>query len=365
MSIQRAEREYNQIILNARRELSGANGELRAVYIRIYEATAEALLRIDADLGAGRITDARASVLRRNLITMVDSLGIEAKEIIGGSMDRGIRLIENSHTEGMQRVASVLGVERSLPPVRGVRDTALSQYLVRRGLAPQYNYRTLIDLDIADLKTAVERTISSGIARGISADRLTKELALTMSQNDPEFNAVLRELGPRGGRMLKSMKEIDQADIVKAKSFLKSARRIAVTEVGNAYFEANRVASVQSEVISYVHWEVSGRHYGLPTTPDSCTYNHEADQFGLGEGMFYPQTVPPLQHPYCGCYTTNKIRDPEQWGEPKPEPDPPRTVDERGLRRFYKDQSTAHRERNVKRTNDLNRLAYKAWKGEI
>lgn len=164
--------------------------------------------------------------------------------------------------------------------------------------------------------------------------------------------------------MLDSMMQIDRDDIVKAKSFLKQARRIAVTETGNAYHEANRVASIQSEVTGHVRWRVSGRHYGLPTTPDSCTYNFEADQFGLGEGVFYAHTVPPLQHPYCGCFTEMRVRPVEEWDDPKPEPDPPREISERGARRFYKGKSTSHRLTNVERTNELNRLSYQVFQRE-
>jgi len=356
---------YNKIILKARNELAGSNGKLRNVYIRIFQTVAESLVRIDQDVSSGRITTVRANRLRADLLKMADRVGGESIKIVSDSITEGIDLIENSHNRGMREVARIVGSSATLNPIEGLEEGALEVYLKRRGLAPEYNYKTLIKLDIANLKNDMERAIASGIQRGVSPDRLTKEIGWVLSKNDPEFQRVLKNLGPRGGKIANAVDDLDTAQIIRAKSFLKDVRRIAVTETGNAYHEANRIASVKSPVIKAVKWQVSGRHYGLPTSPDSCTYNHESNQFGLGEGVFYSDTVPPLQHPYCACYTLNVLKEPQNYGEPDLIPQAPRTVNEKGLRRFYKGKTKSHRLTNVERTNQLNRLAYQAFKGEL
>lgn len=358
------ESDYNRMIALARQRVAGGNGKMRTMYLDMYRVLAESLLRLNNDIASGRISDIRGVRMRRAFQEMAENLGADFTRIIKREIEDSVELIKVAHEEAIRNASAITGVAVN-SNITVLVDDALESSVIRKGLIPEYNYRTLINRGISDLKDDINRLISSGIARGVAPEQLGKELAVMMSRNDQEFQAVLRNLGPRGGRLANSMKEIDPKDLTRAKNLLFDARRIAVTEVANAYHEADRIASVESEVVAGMKWQVSGRHYGLPTSPDSCTFLHETDQYGLGAGVFYPETCPSLQHPFCACYTLKTFRDPVDWGTPKEEPSAPKMYDERGLRRFFKGKTANFRERQTDRINRLNQLAYDSYKGNL
>lgn len=363
----RWEDEYNLGILNARNAIIGANGRSTELYLLIYRAVAEALLDLDASIGSDAI---RKAIVRRNVNRMLVQLERLIPTLIDQYQDTIIREIAGAHVDGLVNAVALTGGDISDEVYSLLRSdrivaNALEYYPIRQGLGTNYNFRTLINLRIEDLQSEIDRLIASGINRGISADRLTQEIAVLMSKNDPEFQQVLRNLGPRGGAIRKSMRTIPfdeiKSEVPRARKFLHQARRIAVSEINNAYNEADRLATEISPVVQYNRWEVSSAHYGLPTTPDVCTYAAETDQFGLGVGVFYVETTPSLFHPFCACYTSKIFKRPDQWLEPRPEPKAPRIRTERGARRFFKGKTTAHRERNIEISNNHNRLAYEFY----
>lgn len=362
--------DYNASVLRARNAIMGQNGRTAQAFLEIYRTVADSILDFQQQLQRGNVSDLRSGILRRNLRAMIEGLKQRLPEIVERKLNESAFRAVQGHIEGLEKALSQVSIPSEVQAqIRGgvlftapssVVANALEIYPLRQGFSGGYNYKTLINLGMEQLQENVDRLIASGLQRGLSANNLTKELAMMISKNDPDFNRVLRQLGPRGGKLRNAMKTVDltQPQIKRAKKFLYQMRRIAVSEINNAYTEADRLSSVESEVVEYNRWEVSGRHYGLPSTPDSCTFNAEHDQYGLGVGVFYPETTPPLMHPFCGCYTTKVFRDPEQWLEPAPEPEPPKTWKERGFRRFFAGKTTRQRNAMIDLVNEKNQISY-------
>lgn len=357
--------DYNEFVLNARNSIMGKGGTAKETYLQMYRAVAQALVDFDEAVSKGRVTDIRSPILRRNLGRMLEGLKQTLPKIMESGLDEATGTAIRAHIVGMQNAIRATGTE--IPNLKNVIDNfeklktnALSYVPMRQGLDPNFTYRTYLNLGITNLRREIDLAIASGIQRGIPADEFTKELALKMSKNDPEFNKVLQNLGPRGGKLRNGMKNVNipKDQVRRAKSFLYQARRIAVSEVNNAYNEADLLATREATVVGYNEWQVSGRHYGLPSTPDACTFNYEVDQFGLGEGVFHVETTPSLLHPFCGCYTLKIFREPEEWDTEREPPPPLKEHNERGYRRFFKGKSTAHRNRNLDLVNEKNKLAY-------
>lgn len=361
---------YDEQVLKARNAIMGKTGKTAQAYLKIYRVIGQAIIDFRREVRKKNITDLRSATVHRNLKALLDGLERQIPAIVDAELRRAIERSIQAHRLGLEE--AIRAVNPSKKVVKSIRGTvlftnpqqivtnAMEYYPIRQGFSSSYQYRTLINEGLAQLQDDLDRLIGSAIQRGISADNLTKEMAVMLSKNDPEFNRVLRQLGPRGGRLRNAMKGVDlsQPQIDKAKKFLTKMRRIAVSEINNAYTEADRLSSIQSKVVRYNRWEVSGKHWGVYSTPDSCTFNYEVDQYGLGKGVFYPETTPALMHPFCGCWCSKKYAEPEQWLEPAPNPESPNTFSERGYRRFFKGKTTAHRNRNIDKVNRMNELAY-------
>ncbi len=77
-----------------------------------------------------------------------------------------------------------------------------------------------------------------------------------------------------------------------------------------------------------------------------CDIVAEADPHGYGPGIYHPETVPPLLHPYCQCRRRAVLRPPEEWGTPKrPKPEPKEITEEEAARILAKNTTERSRRR--------------------
>ena len=136
----------------------------------------------------------------------------------------------------------------------------------------------------------IELKIGAAIARGQSA----KDLAKTLEAH------VLG--GPGAGGMS-----------VKAK-----AMRTARTEISVAYWESSSLSAAQSQIVEGQRWNLSASHARW----DACDLMAHQNSYDLGAGIYPAGSLPPRPHPNCLCWLEDIIRDPSQWGTPRPDPPP-------------------------------------------
>lgn len=114
------------------------------------------------------------------------------------------------------------------------------------------------------MEVEVERVINSGLARGVSAREMAKDV-----------RQYIRPDTSGGARY--------------------AAMRLARTELNNAFHAAQAIQAEESPFVNGVRWRLSSSH----PEPDEC--DDYADEV-------YPPTEVPLKpHPQCLCFTTPEI----------------------------------------------------------
>jgi hypothetical protein len=108
-------------------------------------------------------------------------------------------------------------------------------------------------------------------------------------------------------------KAIERA--VKAKARY-NAERIARTEGARAY-GAGKMTEVQAdEDVVALRWELSSGH----NVYDICDFNHNADLYGIGEGVYPKDKFPTYPaHPHCLCIIEEVFGEEKLEGEYNPE----------------------------------------------
>lgn len=281
--------------------------------VQEYAKLVSAILR---DVGTGKLSAERGAVLMKSIADRLDMFTTQTAQVLNEARARALMLAVESHASAMIAASTVARVSVAAD-FGGVAIEAMEMMQARRGLGLANSFKTLINRHVTEVADDVERLIFDGVGRGQSARDLSIDLAKIMAKNDPE---VLSLLDRSNGALAKAARHgapVDSRVIQRARSLISDARRIAVTEINTSYFEADRVGNAESPVIKLVRWELSGRHEGLRTSPDVCDYYAYGDLHGFGPGLFHPETVPALPHPYCGCSINPITRPPEEWNDPK------------------------------------------------
>ena len=88
-----------------------------------------------------------------------------------------------------------------------------------------------------------------------------------------------------------------------------AAQRLGRTELNNAYRTTSKNSYIQSPYVTAVQWVLSGSH----PDEDDCDELANADDFGLGPGVYPPAECPDGPHPNCFCYEVPITPSPEQF----------------------------------------------------
>lgn len=351
---------YQEATLAARNEALTSRGIPRQAYQQLYQEYASFLEDVRRDLEREAITSDRAQTLERLLSRRMQQLANRAGIIFDDAQDRMIELGIQGHVNGFSEASRITGVGVSVN-FDAVPDRVLDLMMLRRGFSSSKDFKSVLKRGLTDVAGDIDRFLSSVVARGVSSERAYRELGGIFVQNDQTLSRLVRD-----GRLMKStlnesLKEgvIDLADYNKARTALFDARRIVVTENNNAFRESALQSAIESPVVGYAKWNVSGRHYGLPSSPDVCTVWHESDLFGVGAGVFPLQNFPSAPHPWCGCYKYDVLRTPDQWNEPKPQAMQPPDLTESRFEDMFKDKTENHLKRQIEISNGLLKSAYR------
>jgi flagellar biosynthesis/type III secretory pathway protein FliH len=322
--------------LYASREELLREGGLRDQQLRqLRESFARFLADVVEDQEEGRITEERAEALRSNIRQRMADLGREWAGQIENGAREAAQLAADGHAEGLESASEEAGIDVGAN-FAAVPQAALEGMFARRGLPFGENtisetFQTLVARNVEEAAEDIDRAITSAVARGVSNQRLTREIAQELAGDDEELREVLSNLGARGGRTLDAIEEdveVPSGDLNRAKSLLYDARRIAVTEINNAHTAADDRANVKSPVVVYVRWTTSSRHEQGRWYPDVCTFLEQWDHIGEGAGVFPAAVAPANPHPFCMCWRRAIVRPESDWGDPMPEPERAEVPDE-------------------------------------
>lgn len=84
-----------------------------------------------------------------------------------------------------------------------------------------------------------------------------------------------------------------------------AARRLARTEINNAYHAATITHFEESPWVVGMQWRLSGSHPSVDLCDSYARNNHS----GLGKGVFPRDEVPPKPHPQCLCVVFPVLQD--------------------------------------------------------
>lgn len=104
-------------------------------------------------------------------------------------------------------------------------------------------------------------------------------------------------LGHSAQRIAKDVRDLVKPDVAGGVSY--AAFRLARTELNNAYKTSQETRYKDEPWTKGMQWHLSGSH----PAPDECNLYAEADDHGLGPGV-YPFGERPHSHPNCLCYLT-------------------------------------------------------------
>ena len=347
--------QYVKVLYAARRiVIPGMINELQTELLQYYVRSVDRAYDL---LMSGDITEKNYIRWVREFQSAVEQFSGTAEKLSKAEVMRTIQRVGELHSRALERLLTDRGVQVGYS-FDGFVDEALRGHIYRRQLRVGNTYKTLQKRNLIHLADSVERDIAQGLNEGRSWKQLRSDLAKTMlfEQNTPEELLkkdiiYLRDIGSdaTGGKtaMKKMLFDVD---------------RIARTEINNAYTEADRAGAERSPVIKGIRWTLSGRHEGLPSSPDICDVYAEMDDHGMGAGVYFAETLPARPHPFCLCNILFEMRTPEEWGLPKPEPTQPRRVSENDVRRVLGRDKTDNEVKRVReRYNEYTQLADKVW----
>lgn len=356
--------EYRKAVLTARNSVLNERGVPKDAYQGMMQLYARMISDIKTDLGQEVITPERAEQLENLLIRRFNQLGDDLGVLFGRQRRSVAEVAANGHAEAVERAASSANVSGLSVSFNGIPDEALETMMLRRGINSR-NFQSVIKRGLQNIAPDIDQYLASAVGRGLSGDRAAKELAGILSRGNDDVLSLVEDGRLTKSSINKALREgdIDVMTFNRASKVLNDSRMIMVTEINTAYREADLLSQDRSPIVGASRWVVSGRHYGLRSTPDVCTVYHETDQFGLGAGVFPTRNLPSTPHPYCGCHPEAVIRDVENWGDPPAQVRQPGTLDESDFKSRFDNKTDHHRKKQIEIANKYQRLAYEVAQG--
>jgi hypothetical protein len=279
----------------------------RIALAQIIAAFEQAARRIEFDLQASNqpLTRERAASLRDQLNGTLRELEIRTSQTTYRAVRLTVDDVAEIHEDVLARILHQRGGQlRMLDQFARIPARAVAVLAARAEVGGgAAGFRSLMKYHTAQAAPELDRLIQSGLARGLSTRKLTQDVAAFLATGQADVSAY----------------GLESRDVSKLGEMQYDAKRIAVSETLNALREATAMALDGSIVVDAVQWQVSGRHAGLPSSPDECDILAEADLYGLGPGWYPPSRIPVAPHPFCGCTTGGtRLRHPSQWDKPRP-----------------------------------------------
>jgi hypothetical protein len=289
-----------------------------------------------------------------------------AEQIAKAEVMRTIQRAGQIHNGALTRLFEDMGVPTAFT-FEGMVDEALRGHIYRRALNVGRTYKTLQARALTHITGTIERDIATALSEGKSWRALRSDLIKTVLLESDSPIELREEAQSKRILALKDFGTTDTAGRQAVKKLMFDMDRIARSEINNAYTEADRAGSERSPVVKGIKWNVSGRHAGLPSSPDICDVYAEADDHGLGPGVYFAETLPARPHPFCLCSLEYVTRPPEDWDKPKPEPSSPKELSDKyiedilGKAKGRRDVGENEVKRIREQYNEYTKLASDVW----
>lgn len=318
--------DYLALLGQARRRGFAVGHSTLEAMERAYASSLDDISRILAD-AEGPLRDHLEGVRRQLRLEWARMEGRVVR-----AMESGVALqieeVLGIHREFLASVSRRRGVDFPLVErLGGANPAALSVLLSRGGTANAL--RSLTHGPMVASFAEVDALLERAVFRGVNAGTFTRDMAALIGGEEiiPHLPSASRLHRGRMGTLDPRRYGISEADFPAMRNLLFRSRMISVSETNNALREANRQALSRSGLIEAVHFQTSGIHDGLFSSPDECDVLADTDAYGLGPGMYPPRAFPDGPHPHCGC-TQGRVRArrPSQWEDPPPGiPGPPKS----------------------------------------
>jgi hypothetical protein len=278
----------------------------RQALAKIVQTFKDAAARVEFDLQASDspLTEERAQSLKQQIEGVLQEL----EQQTGATTDTAVRqTVDDVVAIHEQVVADLLEHHIGETPLVTIQQgldrintRAVAVLAARNDVSSgAAGFQTLMKYHLEAAGPDLDRLISSAIARGVSSQQLTRDVADFLANGVANLNGYGLTLADTDG--LASL----QAD----------AARIATSETLNALRESQTQAMMASSVIDAVQWGLSGNHFDI----DECDLLAEADWYGLGPGFYPPEKLPVAPHPWCRCGPkATRLRHPSTWNTPRP-----------------------------------------------
>lgn len=298
--------DYTEAVLRARnRQLRALSKESRR---RLAEEYLQALRQVTQNPNQFGNTDEFIDALRRALVTYARRANLQVNEI----QELAAQAAGEAHEEALEKV----GVGTSLT---NVSQEAVNAMYKRRSLGAVQTFKTLNRFSAEATAEELGRVLQQLTIQGRSPNAAYRAVAEALVSGNPELEWLMDNYGTRGGVRLSSDVSPNPEAQAIASTIGHNAKRIALTEVQQSYWEADRISAAKSPVVRALRWTLSGAH----PEPDICDAYAELDVHGLGPGLYFPETLPIKPHPYCICSVGYEMLES---GEERPDPTQPRQV---------------------------------------
>jgi hypothetical protein len=317
--------DYQEAVIDSRKKYRQQT--LPRTMRRLFTEYVGMLVAIDRSTSDGKLSPTRATALKNTIREEMDKLSAKLTNTLNRGVLTSAAVAAQGHANGSKAVAGMSAADIKVA-FDNVPAEALALMQKRRDAGIAANFRTLINRNIEKAARGVDRYLSSAIGRGITYDRAGKELAALFTRGDKRLLQILDRVGPIGGSVRGIIGTGTFDEVQEVRGLLFDARRIVITEMNTSYYEADRYAAAQSDVVDLVRWTLSARHEGLPSSPDICTVYANTSAHGYGPGLYHPASAPPKPHPFCGCSLSHILLPVERWGQKRPLPNPTQLTDQ-------------------------------------
>lgn len=171
-------------------------------------------------------------------------------------------------------------------------EDMLTKYLKKKG----YSAPALLSAERNKAKAGLQAVLAKARNNIPLSTQVYRTQALATGLVTRKVNTGLL-LGKAAKEIAKDVAKLIKPGVAGGVSY--AAFRLARTEINNAYKTAQETRHEGEPWNKGMRWNLSKSHPGR----DECDEYAEADDYGLGDGV-YPFGKRPLSHPNCLCYMT-------------------------------------------------------------
>jgi hypothetical protein len=279
---------YQKAILDSRKQFLKLTLKQEQELLNIYEEASRSIIE--------KISSAKKGSLSRRYLEELGKSTKEYKEYLRLNLENTIQknMIGAAEASTSSQIALLEEIEVPLNVKATFKNmfTNIPEEVVRLIISAQY---------YSDGLTLSNRLWNITNRNGADIDRIVKQAVIEQKSAGELAKELDGYINPNS--------RVDTKTRVKGinKSISYQAQRLARTSVGHAFNESTVQSAIRNPLAIGVKWNLSGSHKErlkkFGKTRDICDDWAEANNYGLGVGIYPPNKVP-IDHPNGLCFTT-------------------------------------------------------------